>query len=484
MATNRRCFLENLESRVLLAADTFTGLDSLVELIQDDPGLNYRIPTSEIDTATDAANSMNHKIVEAIYQTGVANDGVFDEFDLYAMNQYLQDVYSEEWVLLHGDDTETDETGFHLVQNDGASTRLFGGLNAVNTVADGVYHMGFDIVSGRFLNEDGNRNASVLSVAHWLNQLLEDDLATQSDKLYNPDFEADQDAIDEARFYSLEELVMDEPDDYVEVVHTDSLALANGTVALTFVADDVSGRRTLFSKDARDYGEGGHLTAFLRDGRIEVRLQNTEQSVYLTSRSEFLRAGEEHHVAVSFGSEGFQLYVDGQLEGWRPDFMTGIDTNTNNLAIGANTWARHAGKPDWTADYFDGTILDFGIYDRALTRAEVLALGGDVHEDEGSEYSTSDTGLDRLVDLIIDDMGLNRRISQEEIVMAAKSADWMNLAIKEAIIATGVANNDALNAADVRDINTYIRDTYADEWVVYHGDDEGDRGNWIPSGAE
>ncbi len=210
-------------------------------------------------------------------------------------------------------------------------------------MADGIYHLGFDIVSGRFLNEDGNENASVLSVAHWLNQLLEDDLAGQSDKLYNPAFIVDAQQIADARIFSVDEVVG--PEDYREVPHEEALALSDGTVELTFVANDVSGRHTLFSKDARDYGEGGHLTAFLRDGRIEVRLQDTEQSVYVTSNSQYLRAGEAHHVAVSFGSEGFRLYVDGQLEAARTDFTTGIDTNTNNLAVGANTWARDARRP-------------------------------------------------------------------------------------------------------------------------------------------
>ena len=45
--------------------------------------------------------------------------------------------------MLHGDDEDGEETGFHLVQNDGAKTRLFGDENAIDTVADGIYHLGF-----------------------------------------------------------------------------------------------------------------------------------------------------------------------------------------------------------------------------------------------------------------------------------------------------------------------------------------------------
>jgi hypothetical protein len=50
----------------------------------------------------------------------------------------------------------------------------------VNTVADGIYHLGFTIDSNRLLNEDGNKNAAVSDVATWLNSLLATDLANGS----------------------------------------------------------------------------------------------------------------------------------------------------------------------------------------------------------------------------------------------------------------------------------------------------------------
>ncbi len=52
------------------------------------------------------------------------------------------------------------ETGFHLIQGDGSTTRDYG-ENLIDTVADGLYHAGFNILWGRFLNEDGNANATV-----------------------------------------------------------------------------------------------------------------------------------------------------------------------------------------------------------------------------------------------------------------------------------------------------------------------------------
>jgi len=52
-----------------------------------------------------------------------------------------------------------------------------GGDLVVNTVADGIYHLGCDIERFAFQNEDGNRNAELEDVAHWLTLLLRQDLA-------------------------------------------------------------------------------------------------------------------------------------------------------------------------------------------------------------------------------------------------------------------------------------------------------------------
>jgi len=78
------------------------------------------------------------------------------------------------WATLHGDDEKRgEETGYHLVQSDGARTFLFG-KNAINRVFDGIYHLGFKAhhKGRRLLNEDGNKNASFRMVAYWLDSLL------------------------------------------------------------------------------------------------------------------------------------------------------------------------------------------------------------------------------------------------------------------------------------------------------------------------
>ncbi len=126
---------------------------------------------------------MNQIIVEAIQATGVANNGDISTADVRDLNTYIQAHHAEQWAALHGDDECGEESGFHYVQNDGATSKLFGQM-AIDTVADGIYHLGFDICDDQFLNEDGDPNATVADVAKWINTLVKADLA--SGELFNP----------------------------------------------------------------------------------------------------------------------------------------------------------------------------------------------------------------------------------------------------------------------------------------------------------
>ncbi len=184
-----------------------------------------------------------------------------------------------------------------------------------------------------------------------------------------------------------------------------------------------------------------------------------------------VRAGEDYSLVVTFGADGFRVYLDGELAAWRPDVVTGLDKNTQNLVLGANTWLRDQRNPSWTGDYFVGTMEDFNIYGRALSRAEVAVIGAP-HDPPGPTQGTSKSGLDRLVDIIYADPGLYRNVPAQEIAKGAANADAMNGLIVEAIKATGVANDHMLNAADLRDVNAYLRANYAAKWVTLHGDDE------------
>ena len=104
---------------------------------------------------------------------------------------------------------------------------------------------------------------------------------------------------------------------HIEIEHSDDLALTDGTIALTFTADRVDGKQALFSKDASGNQDGGHLTAFVYDGRIKVRLQSADGEVWLRTAEGSVEAGAEHHLTVTFGDDGFWVYLDGRDRGFQ-----------------------------------------------------------------------------------------------------------------------------------------------------------------------
>ena len=161
-----------------------SGLDKIIEIIQEDKRLNKRVSQDDIQEAINSAKRMNEIILKAIIETGVANDKEISTADARELNDYIFQHHHNEWVELHGDDEEDKETGFHKVVNDGARTKLFG-KNAINKIFDSIYHLGFEThLKNRLLNEDGNKNAGYKNVATWLNSLLKEDL--ESGSLTNP----------------------------------------------------------------------------------------------------------------------------------------------------------------------------------------------------------------------------------------------------------------------------------------------------------
>ncbi len=170
-----------------VSGTTETSLDSIVQAILTDEGLIRKIATGDIRQGALAADAMNHLIIEAIKAEGLGNDGKLSTADIRLINQYLVDNAKGIWPELHGDDENDEETSFHLVQNDGARARMFAD-NVVNSVADGIYHLGFETnFKNNLANEDGDKNKRFEKVAWWLDTILKNDL--KAGKLNNPDYQ-------------------------------------------------------------------------------------------------------------------------------------------------------------------------------------------------------------------------------------------------------------------------------------------------------
>ena len=148
----------------------------------------------------------------------------------------------------------------------------------------------------------------------------------------------------------------------------------SGGVSLFFSADKSDGRQGLFSKDARNLGDGGHLTIWVEKGRIRARLQSDRASSDLFGGQ--VLPNVMHHVAVSFGANGFRLYFDGEEVAADQDFTSGFSGNREPIVIGASQWASSAERADRLTHKYVGTIARVELFAQELTQEDAFVLSG------------------------------------------------------------------------------------------------------------
>ena len=159
------------------------------------------------------------------------------------------------------------------------------------------------------------------------------------------------------------------------------LAQTTGTIAFTFTPDSPgNGWQAMFSKEARNYVDGGHLSAWISNGGdLKVRYQSTDETVYLIDHHIELNPGQAHHFAFTFDGTSASLYIDGERRdaedlSENPSFLLGMSGNTESLVFGASTTTRDTGELNHLNDFFDGTIENVVFVDRALAPVEVFKL--------------------------------------------------------------------------------------------------------------
>jgi len=103
----------------------------------------------------------------------------------------------------------------------------------------------------------------------------------------------------------------------------------------------------------------------ISDSRSSLRFQANGGAIDAISNNfTALTLGTWHHVAVAYNGSSINFYLDGQSQGSTP--ATGsIASSSNDLDIG-KTYALNY--------YFDGTIDDVRVYNRALSASDVLTL--------------------------------------------------------------------------------------------------------------
>ena len=152
-------------------------LETMVVATLADPGIHKEVSKKNIALAVAGARNMNNAMSVAIETLGVNLDNKITPEDAMAISDRIYHDYElyGEFAQGHGDDEGSDiETGYHYVQNNG-SVLEFMGRDMIDTVIDGVYHIGYPYrggYSGYFLNEDLAQNEDVTDIAGWLNYFL------------------------------------------------------------------------------------------------------------------------------------------------------------------------------------------------------------------------------------------------------------------------------------------------------------------------
>ncbi|MEM1387472.1 MAG: LamG-like jellyroll fold domain-containing protein [Pseudomonadota bacterium] len=148
--------------------------------------------------------------------------------------------------------------------------------------------------------------------------------------------------------------------------HDPDMSLNAGTIAFSFNATNLWDYGFLFSKDAKGYGNGGHVAAYVMEsGDLVVRIQENGKSHYLKAQG-ILQEGTTYDFAFSFGPQGAQVFLDGNRVAFVPGATVGLNRNAEHLIIGATGWSSDAGKTNNVHGHFDGTITNFVMYNQQL----------------------------------------------------------------------------------------------------------------------
>ncbi len=183
----------------------------------------------------------------------------------------------------------------------------------------------------------------------------------------------------------------DDKENFIEVEHSADLKPDSGALTIWFNPDDVDGsgeRFTLASSDSSGNDDGGHFGLFIEDGELRLRMQGDDDETDISGG--VVEVDEWSQVTVTWGEDGANVYLNGELVASDPDWTEGLGGNENPWTFGANQWASSDDTADNLQDFFDGHMDDIAIYDEQLTSDQVTDLFNDGVEDVmNSDENTS-----------------------------------------------------------------------------------------------
>jgi hypothetical protein len=208
-------------------------------------------------------------------------------------------------------------------------------------------------------------------------------------------------------FVSQERRQFDGRSQHVVVPHRPEWLLEQGVVVLDVTADRLKGDQGLISKDANGKLDGGHLTVWLDQGKVVVRLQDKNSDYVVQSPANTVKRGVPTRLALAFGPGGMKLYVDGKVVGSNA-YQGGLQGNQEPLVIGARDWRSSPGAADNLEAFFAGTIGALALYNRSFDAPAIAALGPAgtalaqvAGPDTGVQSASVDFGVQQPVQMVV-----------------------------------------------------------------------------------
>ena len=165
------------------------------------------------------------------------------------------------------------------------------------------------------------------------------------------------------------ERAFDGLDDALVVQHESSSKIDEGALAFSFNTNDATKQQGIVSKDAAYFGTGGHISAWIENEKLVVRLQDQNGSHTVETQNGAIRTGIDHEAVISFGQDGMKLTLDDKLVDTN-DFAGGIQGNDEPWVFGASAIYSSDLVADKLTQPFDGTIGQVALFDGATTDSQ------------------------------------------------------------------------------------------------------------------
>ena len=172
-------------------------------------------------------------------------------------------------------------------------------------------------------------------------------------------------------------LSFDGSNDYVYCGNS-AFQIETGTWEAWFKANTLGIQQTIMAKDNTGYNDDGWL-GIASDNRIYFYIdRDSNDTCYELYSDSTVSTGVWYHVAVTWGSGGMKMYVNGTLQADTDTNTSGIVNSVRNLEIGDR-------NPS-PCFYFNGQIDEVRIWNIART-------GADIYRDMGVTLTGSESNL-------------------------------------------------------------------------------------------